>query len=72
LLIRPSGSELNNRDFRLDPSLKLSAIKDNLKTRLLLLARRLAEKAWPIRVDRSVRGRLTLLVDGSLALTDHN
>ncbi|EGF92584.1 GAF domain protein [Asticcacaulis biprosthecium C19] len=54
----------SNREIRRDPALKLPEWKDNLETRLILLKKRLDEKAAPIRLERLDRGRLRLMVAG--------
>jgi hypothetical protein len=54
----------------LDPQLRLSFLRDNLETRLLLLRRRLDDRGAPIRLLRTARGQLRLRVDGMVDLTD--
>lgn len=58
----------SNKELRLDAQLRLSTLRDNLETRLLLLRRRLDDRAAPIRLVRIGRGQLRLEVEGTVEL----
>ncbi|WP_367066401.1 GAF domain-containing protein [Oryzisolibacter sp. LB2S] len=67
---RTGRSDFSNRELRLDRSLGLPDVADNLEARLLLLQRRLQESGTAIQIEKTGRGRLRLRVDAPVLLDD--
>ncbi len=67
---RTGRQDFSNRELRLDPSLRLPGVADNLEARLLLLQRRLQESDTGIHIDKTGRGRLRLRLDAPVQLED--
>jgi adenylate cyclase len=60
--VREGRTQFTNRELRLDRDIGLPDLSDNLEARLVLLKRRLDDRASVLRIEKEGRGRLRLAV----------
>lgn len=68
--VKNGRTEFSNKELRLAPQIRLPEFSENLEARLILLRRRLDERAMPVTLEKAGRGRFRLCLARPLELVE--